>query len=1401
MVKQREYDRHEIVEIKHKIKNLQKELEIERAMKNEAKKELDDIQAELDDLLTETNGLRIKLNQSKQENERLTEVHKDEIAEYKSMNEKEFREELEMRVVEAQYIAHHKFDQERFAMVKEIENYHKKCKELEAEKQKYAGEVQHQQAELESIRAAGESIRAAGGSIKQQYIDKLKRETESLNTSLEIMTAKLDSLETEKRELVASVSLKDGELRRAQQWKGRAKKLKLFEDKCKDILDKDENIQELANRAEQVQDNSSFELGNDATVALQEEAVIELHTEAADMLQGNGNRNVFSATASAENIRLNERLRAIENEIFIRDSKIADLERRNSILSEKLKIKDDGSLGELKALQEELSFERETVRRNSQEWTELVCKFDADRNTWQEKIDKLKEENQALQISCEKYAETIEQNKVEIESLRKTVSCMKGFQEKKSELSHELYDSTTLLDELQKSIKCEVANLTSEGSNLQPDLKQRDALVEDMQGQSCTTVKLQENEDRLEKIVDKTRKSQEEPDTKREDGKLASELLNLDKRLQDLKGYNEELEAKNKEQHHEIKELKNRLRWQDSGTHVEDLEKELQMVNKKMTKMMNKEEELRIINEQQKIVIQELKEKLLEVEQDLKMKEELFKNDVHNLTRQKDWMKTRKEKLSAENSELQNQLNEQQRKTNESKLEAQEVFSKIKAAQFELAASESSKKTLEKRCQKLKKQLADKEIECNNFETNYNELLKEFANEEKKHRQLNRDSDIEANVDKIESAKRQFDRKVIEHEARLTEREAQLDKTEAKLEECEIALAKSEEKRHESEKDLKYLRKLFNKWTIDFDEMKAENSGLKKELKTCKKYSGIGKYDEKKFGKLLENENSDVQVAVERVEDNNEQRIVYESNEKRKKMDEENELHNEMRKQIRLLNSELDSLKEDFEKAEIMIHLDGCKEDFQRAVIDIRLNSLKKDFEKQEMEIHIKIKTQGDEKKVVQIRSNNFEGLKAKAEQGAFEIRPKNALGKLDDNKEAKDVRVSTVTIDSTMKEQEGKNFENKKKNYGCNQQGELVETYRSEFKGRDKRNVQQGLDKNVDPEAWRSTFMTECAEPITSEVNQAGDEYSKDVKKKSNVYKIVERDIAESRSGTWQVTVTEAGAKVHQRFKLGTINSRSDSDEDFWGMELNESPRNINLRDANECNKDFEVPRPAENPNCIQENMAENNVPKESEWTNIAEVCVGKGSEQTTIAENCVGEESGAVMTGKDYGRGDLGEAMSGKYYNAKDFGRNTSAENYVVNEPRQTVQEIQGGDQSKQGTKSILHTAGFKISRRSEKKKVGFKDNVDVHYFDDDDFYGTWNRTPLLSGFEGKWNIHIDVNGVEEDDVTGDKTKENVEAHCNLSSDAVKSTVEEGDKNERKESSRGKLSSLKPKMQTFLT
>ena len=1390
MVKQREYDRHEIVEIKHMIKNLQKELEIERRLKDETKKKLDDTQAELDDVLAETDSLRIKLKQSKQENERLTEVHKDEIAEYKSVNEKEFREELEIRVVEAQNIAHHKFDQERFAMVKEIENYHKKCKELEVEKQQYAGQLQQKQAEFESMRAAGKSIRATSGSIKQQDIEKLKREKESLNTSLEIMTARLGSLETENQELVTSVSLKDGELRRAQQWKGRFKKLKSFEEKCKDILDKDENNRGLANRAQQVQDNGSFKLGNDATVALQEEAVIELNAEAAATLHGNGNRDVFSCTSSAENIRLNERLRAIENEIFIRDSKIADLERRNSVLSEALKIKEDGSLEELKALQEELSFERETVKRNSQEWTEMVCKFDAERNTWQEKFDKLKEENQALLISCEKYDKTIEQTKVEIENLRKTVSCMKGFQEKKSELSQELCDSATHLDELQKPMKCEIDNLTCKASNLQPDLKQKDVSVEDMQGKSCTTVKLQGNEDKLERIVNETRTSQGEPDTKSGDGNLASELLNLDKRFQDLKGYTEELEAKSKGQIREIKELKNRLRWQDSGTHVEELEKELQMVNKKMTKMMTKEGELTIINEQQKIAFQELKENLLEVEQDLKMKEELFKNEVHNLTRQKDWMKTRKEKLSAENAELQNQLNEQQRKTNESKLEAQEVFSKIKAAQFELAASESSKKTLEKRCQQLKKQLADKEIECKNFETNYNELLKEFANEEKKRRQLNRDSEIEANIDESESAKRQFDRKVVEHEARLTEREAQLDKSEAKLEECEIALAKSEEKRRESEKDLKYLRKLFNKWTIDFDEMKAENSGLKKELKTCKKYSGFGKSDKEKFGKLSENETSDVQAAVESVEDNNEERMVKDSNEKKRKVDEENELQNEMRKQIRLLNSELESLKKDFEKAEITIHLDGCKEDFQQAVIDIHLNSLKKDFEEQEMEIHIKIKTQEDEKEVVQIRSNNFEGLKAKAEQRAFEIRPKNALWKVDNKKETKHVRVSAVMIDSKMKEQEGKNFKMKKENYGCNQQKEFFQSHGSEIKGHAKRNVQEGSAKKVDPEAWKSSFVTEYEDTKPSEVNQAGDECSKDVKDKSNAYKIIERDIAESSSETWQVTVTGAGDKVHQRFQLGTIDSRSDSDEDFWGMALkplNESPRNIDLRDAKRCNEDFEVSKPAENPICIQENMAENIVHKESEWTNIAEVCVRKGSQETTIAENFVGKEFVAAMTGKCHGHEDLGEAMSSK---GKDFGGNTSAESYVVNEPRQTVSESQGGDQSKGGAKSILHTVGFKLSRSSEKKKVGFKDKVDVHYFDDDDFYGTWNRTPLLNGFEGKWNIHIDVNGVEEVDITGDKTKENVRDHCNHSSDDVKSTVEEGDKNEGKESSRGKQS-----------
>eukprot|EP00112_Aurelia_sp_Birch-Aquarium-sp1_P002528 Seg128.2 transcript_id=Seg128.2/GoldUCD/mRNA.D3Y31 product="hypothetical protein" protein_id=Seg128.2/GoldUCD/D3Y31 len=442
--KTKESDKDIILDLETKIRRFQTELGIEKRLKNEAKQDHEDIQAELDELLSENEGLRNKLRQSKQDNERLQDERQDLIEEYKEIMENNFGEALEARILESEEIVSKNFDKERAELVQEIEQYRQYGEQLEEENNEFKVRMQRKVEELKEVRSA----LSKSESYRQQDIDRLLQEKESLKTELKKKKKNLTSLQETNQELLETISQTERELRKFQKRKSNDQE---------SLAVKDEKF-ELEKKLEE----KELEIAN-------------LNTKIKDLQASLRCKSDCEQDISGMRMKFEADLHKMEANIFERESKVAQLKRQNSDLIHELQMQENYHYEEKRAIQDQLTQKMQRLQEISEE----------ERHVLAEKVDQLMGQKAALQDSCkqleaivkrkedaalERQASEARNEQVEEENA-KLAAKLQGLYEQLDEINEQnaaLKDSYTYLQvEVQEKEEAALQHLTCEARNKQ----------------------------------------------------------------------------------------------------------------------------------------------------------------------------------------------------------------------------------------------------------------------------------------------------------------------------------------------------------------------------------------------------------------------------------------------------------------------------------------------------------------------------------------------------------------------------------------------------------------------------------------------------------------------------------------------------------------------------------------------------------------------------------------------------------------------------------------------------------------------------------------------------------------------------------------------------------------------
>ena len=783
------------MEMERKLRRFEKEVEIEKRLKLEAKRDRDECQKEVDELLIDNENIRKRLKQYQHQLEKLQDEHRELMDELDATAGNSNNEELEAMLLEAEAFLEKKFNDERANLAKDIEEYRKQCEMWENKCKNYEEQLQKAMYDVKEARNELANVE----SYRQGDIDRLLKEKESLKVELKAKKVTLQCLEVSNDELAYKLNEKEKRIRKLEKVKCLSQNnddSKLdsavleskFQEKCELVEGLQEKIKHLEfssrNKAASEKEDSDQEIDGLKTQlkhaeeekSMKEFELKELRAKNADLeksLERNENQKHELQASLNERMKSNESFEVevveLRRKIDAKETEVIGVIGKNRDLIDEIQMQKSHHDGEMQALKEAFNKYKSDVESNVEGKIEMEAAFEGERQVLNKKLDQVLEANVEIEMKCNNVEVLLNEKEDIITHLRLVIKD-KEVKERENELTVESNANAMVVD-----AKTQVDKLAAKVSKLEDDLKFRDNAMQEAEEQK---MKLVEQINNLQKEIEEKanilaekeaievelgKKSEQLESAKSKLEKLGQNVTNLkescDKLKADLKGKKEESKNASAKQYDLFK------KFQDKEKQCEKLEKKLKDADdrSKKSEEIRNSCELRVadlLEKQSKISddFQSVKDKLkllakdkevLETEnKELKRKLEepqpIAMNNVnveelHDLQKSLDNMKEREKKIQSHNYELKKRLDAEEAQQKSLKEQIVNLNSDVEKYKSEALGGESKIDALKREIENWQRRfddiastLADTESNMQVMSENSSKMAKDLKQENKK---------------------------------------------------------------------------------------------------------------------------------------------------------------------------------------------------------------------------------------------------------------------------------------------------------------------------------------------------------------------------------------------------------------------------------------------------------------------------------------------------------------------------------------------------------------------------------------------------------------------------------------------------------------------------------------------
>ncbi|XP_065051363.1 synaptonemal complex protein 1-like [Rhopilema esculentum] len=368
MIKKREIDCDEVIQIKRKNKQIEKELIVEKRLRLEEKQSKEECEAEIDELMAENSDIKKKLTRYRHDLEQLQDENRSLVADYNSMMDRGDAREAEQQIALLQQLMEERLSEETADFAREIERYQQDSEEFKIRFEQTAAELEKTRSELE-------------GAVlyRQDDIDRLLQEKQNLKLELKAKKTKLKSLEATNEKLTIQINDKERQLAKQHATKSKDDNKSETEGQ---LYEKRKEIEQLQNK------------------------VVELETSLTSK----------NTQFKEENMKLKEALQQLQmtQVKLTRSQSDEDLATQNEELRRNLHQAQKQLLEEQKRL-------KEVMTSLEDEKEAFLSTFEEEKADLNEKLDKVLEANVDFEKNCIQLETTLQEKEMKITALQQAL--------------------------------------------------------------------------------------------------------------------------------------------------------------------------------------------------------------------------------------------------------------------------------------------------------------------------------------------------------------------------------------------------------------------------------------------------------------------------------------------------------------------------------------------------------------------------------------------------------------------------------------------------------------------------------------------------------------------------------------------------------------------------------------------------------------------------------------------------------------------------------------------------------------------------------------------------------------------------------------------------------------------
>ena len=663
--------------------------------------------------------MKKRLRQHQHHLEELQNEHRDLIEEYNSIGVSANNEILQLKLLEAEEYLNRKFNNERENFTKDIEGYRKQCENLESKCHDHERTLEKCFADLKKAR----NEIANSEAYRQDDIERLLREKESLKADLKAKKISLQHLEQSNEEMVKCLEEKEKRMRKLERMKcsgpnshnAKTDYLKLeknFHQKCQQVEELKERIKNLESAPrirnnekppcnENVRGMAGERENEDLKKKLQnlegekkekEVEIIELIQEKEELKES---VKTFEDKSYELQQSLNEALDAktnfenelarLRNEMKSRDEEISAVKK---IIEDLDNNKEDSSEcqmsnTEIKEMKDELERCKADIQIKLKEMADLEASFEEERDDKNEKLDQVLEANVEIEEKCNQLEAIINEKEAVIQQLQEAQvdkrSNERELQDRVSKLENDVIVKENAAKQLEEQLLC----LEKHDKELQNKLTSHQAIEIEAKKLESTLEESNKNIDMLKATV----------------FKLEENIATRDNALQESEKRNMKLNEQNTK-------LQSSFRENDDLLNTK--KKELQDTADKLERSRERMKKLEISLKDLEKLKKDLQSKTEEFRQSLAKQDDLFKKlqnkekQCESLERQLKEVGDKCKKDGAVNSSCKSELVNLQNKYTD-------VLEDLKAAQESIDMLTNDKEVLRKENEDLKRILEERQ--------------------------------------------------------------------------------------------------------------------------------------------------------------------------------------------------------------------------------------------------------------------------------------------------------------------------------------------------------------------------------------------------------------------------------------------------------------------------------------------------------------------------------------------------------------------------------------------------------------------------------------------------------------------------------------------------------------------